>query len=340
MILFSFLPIIRTHYWWIRILDFPRVQVATFCLAILGIYAFTVGISHTIDYVFAVLLIAATINEVVRFFPFTFLSPVQAKSVKHPHPLNQFSFMISNVRMENDEYKKFLELVKKTDPDMLLINEPDNRWQQALQELDVKYPFCVKKPQENTYGMMFYSKLEIVNSEINFLVEDGIPSFNCLIKMNNGFLFELFTVHPQPPRFRKDTDKREAELILVAKRAKESKYPVIVAGDLNDVAWSHTTRLFQRISGLLDPRVGRGFYNTYNAHVPFFRYSLDHIFYDRSFSLVELKRLSYFGSDHFPILIKLSHEPQKAKEQEVPKADLEDKQEANEMIRDGFKDKD
>lgn len=82
-------------------------------------------------------------------------------------------------------------------------------------------------------------------------------------------------MHPRPPGVqradeekdsgieeaadRQDSDKRDAELLLVATEVKNlGDVPVIVGGDFNDVAWSYTTDLFQRIGGLLDPRVGRG----------------------------------------------------------------------------------
>lgn len=45
-----------------------------------------------------------------------------------------------------------------------------------------------------------------------------------------------------------------------------------------------------------------------------------------------MMRLPKFGSDHFPILIRLNYEPQEADEHKVPVADAEEVAEAQEMI--------
>ena len=332
MIFFSFLPLIKSHYWWIRVLDFPRVQVAFFATLTLAAYLYLYDPATLSEYLFALLLAVAIINEAIHVYKFTIFAPVQALRSRIKAPKNSFSIMISNVRMSNKRYDRFLKVVRENDPDILLINEPDKKWSQEIAILDEVYPYCIKCPLENTYGMMFFSKFKIVEKEIRYLVEEGIPSFYSIIELPTGKKFDFFTVHPQPPHLHKDTDTREAELLLVAKEAKKTPYASIVAGDLNDVAWSYTTSLFKKMSGLLDPRIGRGFFNTYNAQIPFFRYSLDHIFYDPSFRLIRMKRLSKFGSDHFPILIRLNYEPQEADEHEVPVADAEEVAEAQEMI--------
>ena len=332
IILFSFLPLIKSTYWWIRILDFPRVQIAFFSLLTLIVYVYYVHINTLFQGFFELMLALAFVNEVIHIYRFTIFSPIQALRSRIKAPKNSFSIMISNVRMSNTRYDKYLKVVKETDPDILLINEPGHQWAQELAVLDNTYPYSIKCPLDNTYGMVFYSKFKIVEKQIRFLVEEGIPSFYSIIELPSGKRFDFFTVHPQPPHLNKNTDNREAELLLVAKEIQATSYASIVAGDLNDVAWSHTTNLFRKISGLLDPRIGRGFYNTYNALVPFFRYSLDHIFYDPAFRLIRMRRLPKFGSDHFPILVRLNYEPLEADEHEVPVADADDENEAQELI--------
>ena len=141
-------------------------------------------------------------------------------------------------------------------------------------------------------------------------------------------------MHPTPPvpgENPKSTE-RDKEILKVAKSAKNSKLPVIVAGDLNDVAWSYTTLLFSKISGLLDPRRGRGFFNTFNAKHKLMRFPLDHIFCSNDFTLLDIKRLSNCGSDHFPMYIKLQYEPRAAAIQEEPQADSSDLKTASEKI--------
>ena len=134
---------------------------------------------------------------------------------------------------------------------------------------------------------------------------------------------------------RRQSRPRDAELLVVGRETKDLKQPVVVLGDLNDVSWSHTNNLFQKISGLLDPRIGRGLYNTFHAEYPFMRFPLDHFFHSDHFRLVEIRRLDYVGSDHFPVFIRLSLEPGAEQQQEELPTNAADRKEAEETIKEG-----
>jgi endonuclease/exonuclease/phosphatase (EEP) superfamily protein YafD len=147
--------------------------------------------------------------------------------------------------------------------------------------------------------------------------------------MDDDTTIRFVGVHPRPPEPIRDNHAtaRDAELTLWGTELEDEKGPVIIGGDLNDVAWSKTTRLFLRTSGLLDPRRGRGFFNSFHADRWYMRFPLDHIFHSPHFTISKLARLEFVGSDHFPILIDLHYTAPQADEHQVLQNKQSDAQE-------------
>jgi endonuclease/exonuclease/phosphatase (EEP) superfamily protein YafD len=331
----TLLPLSTNQFWLIRIFDFPRLQILF--LLLLSTLLFILS-SAKFTYkrnLFIVALLVSATYQLVTILPYTpFYAFQSLNAEKTDNADNQISLVYCNVLMTNREKEKTLFELLKHKPDIIVTAETDHWWKEALKPLEYKYQYSALLPLDNTYGMMLYSNLPIENAEFEFLVEKDVPSINPIVTLPSGQKIKCFFIHPKPPIPKEDTDskQRDAELIVVAKRAVKSDLPVIVAGDLNDVGWSRTSRLFQKISQLLDPRVGRGLYATFNAKYPLLRWPLDHIFHSEEFRLVSLMKLGYMGSDHFPIYIKLSYEPENGKEQQPLPLDKKDHKEANEKL--------
>jgi endonuclease/exonuclease/phosphatase (EEP) superfamily protein YafD len=334
-------PFIRSANWFIRIGDFPRVQVLIFLLASLLLLSFGFDYKNIFDVVFAVLLIVCLFYQLQTIIPFTVLYRKEVQTARDEISENDISLLIFNVLMENENYECAARLIRRYDADLVLLAEPDENWAKNLAPLTEKYPHTVFCPLANRYGMMFFSRLPLHDTELQFLIQDDIPSIHTQVRLPNGKNIALHGVHPRPPMPGENTrsTERDGELLLVGKAIRESNLPCIVAGDLNDVAWSRTTQLFRRVSGLLDPRIGRGFYNTFHAHYPFLRVPLDHVFHSPHFRLARLERINdSCGSDHFPVYVRLSLEPDATAVQAKPYADEVESEEAHEVIGTALKD--
>ncbi|MEM9855733.1 MAG: endonuclease/exonuclease/phosphatase family protein [Bacteroidota bacterium] len=314
-IAFTALQFIRRDDWWIRVSDFPHIQTTVLTFLFLLGSIFTFAWDGLLDWFIAGFGLLTLIYQAIIIYPYTRLSTKQAKNWSTNKSGQHFSILEANVYMFNKEYSKLLNEVHKYDPDVLIALETDEKWNQALAGLNENYPHTIEYPKDNTYGILLFSKLEITEYKINFWINDEIPSVECLIKLRNEKLVKLYVVHPEPPSPSEShtSTERDAELIVVGKKAAQADHPVIVAGDLNDVAWSHTTRLFQRLSGLLDPRIGRGFFNTFHAKYRLLRWPLDHVFHSDHFLVGRIERGADIGSDHFPMFIELILAPQVGK---------------------------
>jgi endonuclease/exonuclease/phosphatase (EEP) superfamily protein YafD len=326
----------RTH-WFFRVWDFPRVQIAA--VAAVGGTSYALRFFRGSAADFAVLLPTTAVLawQCYRIRTYT---PLVSPTVLRVRPEeadaeNRITLMMTNVLMENDQHARLVAAVEQANPDVVLAVEIDDRWHAALEPLFVRYPYAVRCPQNNYYGMVLLSRFPLVEPRVEYLVQDDIPSIHTGVRLKSGVQVTLHGLHPRPPEPLRDqpSSPRDAELVVVGRMIGDDKdTPTIVAGDLNDVAWSPTSELFVRLSGLLDPRAGRGFYNSYNAKSRLFRYPLDHVFHSKHFKLVRIERCPSVGSDHFPILIELQYVPTAASEQEGSKKRPGDEEIADEKL--------
>lgn len=326
-------------HWWIRGVDFPRIQILVIGLVSLVGLLVLAPQWESWDVVLLLALIGAVGLQLRMVLPYTRLWKKEVRQALPIPDAVQIKLMVSNVLTPNDNTQALVDLVQQKNPDILITLESDQKWQDALSVIEPDYPYNVKVPLDNLYGMHLYSKLELIDPEVKYLLIDDIPSIHTQLRLPNDEVIWLYCLHPMPPS-PIEADKsttRDAELLMVGRHINENNQTAILAGDLNDVAWSKTTLMFQRISGLLDPRIGRFFINTFHVNYPFLRWALDHIFHSPCFTLVNIERLPSIGSDHFPVMTTLQYEACATAEQEenATEASVKDKIDTEAKIEEG-----
>ncbi len=332
-VLLTLLPLSRHPHWIIRGMDFPRLQFAISIAVLLVADFLFLNMQAVISWVLISIAALCLIWQLWWILPYTRLWRQEVKTASSRSVENQISILTANVLTPNRKADLLIQLIREHKPDVLVTLESDQWWEDQLKVVEADMPHSVKCPLDNLYGMHVFSKLPLEEQEISYLVEEDVPSIHTTLKLRSGKTVRMHFVHPAPPSPTENPEsaERDAELVIVARSVADSDQPVIVTGDLNDVAWSATTRLFRKISGLLDPRVGRGMFNTFHADYPFLRWPLDHLFHSQHFTLSSIERLPSIGSDHFALLTKLTFSPTKGANQEGLDSDASDHDWASEI---------
>jgi endonuclease/exonuclease/phosphatase (EEP) superfamily protein YafD len=301
--------------WYLKILDFPRLQQLILGIILLVLFLFInkkwklPSIALTLGLLAAIFIHFSFISSYLigdKVVPSADSSEVTAEST--------VGILIANVLITNKKTEKFKEVIKNNDPDIILAMEVDDWWVEQLNYLKQDYPHTMERAYDNAYGMSLYSKYPLSDSEVKFLSHSKVPSFHTTVSLPSGKKFKFHGVHPVAP-FPSDkypenigeqgnNQKKEVELTKVGDIVSRNKLPTIVAGDFNDVAWSNTSRLFGESGNLKDVRIGRGLYNTFDAESYLMRWPLDHFYVSDNISVVQFECLPKFHSDHFPLFAK------------------------------------
>lgn len=337
LLLATLAGLVRHNHWGFRVFDFPRLQWIALILLVLAGFAWLVP-PQPAHLPWVVALLLALAYQLWMVLPYTPLWPVEVQRSPHQDPARRVSLLVSNVLGTNRHHDRLIRLIEIQQPDVVLTLESDRHWQAALDAaLADQYAHRVAVPLDNLYGMHLYSRLPLLDPEVRYLFDDDIPSIHTGLQLRHGHVVQLYCLHPKPPSPTEadDSTLRDAELLLVGRHIAQNPHSAIVWGDLNDVAWSRTNQLFQRVSGLLDPRVGRKMLNTFHAQYRWLRWALDHVFHSGDFALVRIERMPDIGSDHFPVLTVLDHVPALKDQQEKAPAAPAEVAEARQKIAEG-----
>jgi endonuclease/exonuclease/phosphatase (EEP) superfamily protein YafD len=342
LVLTALAPFLRVGWWPVRLCDFPRLQLGALALvvllAVVG-WAFAQGwrIEHA---ALIALALAVAVWQLSHAAPYTALWSKASPDAAPDADIVRLAVL--NLDYRNPKRDEALRVIEGIDADLLVLVEVDRGWEEALAPLAGRYPHRAGAVLDDGLGLLVWSRLPLRGARTRYIVTDERPSIWTEVDMGAGGIAYFVAVHPSPPGLktddgdREDSRKRDAELVLVAKQvAEHSGRAHIVAGDFNDVAWSHTTRLFERLSGLKDPRIGRGLFSTYHARYPMLRYPIDQVFVSEGFATARLDRVRIPGSDHLGIISDLALVRQTGS---TPDADGGDHEEAREIVDEGRED--
>jgi endonuclease/exonuclease/phosphatase (EEP) superfamily protein YafD len=340
------LPFWRAGFWVVRLCDFPRLQIAALLgIALLAVvvYAFATRWNTELQ-IYCGLALLLGFWQVGHILPFT---PVWRPEVAPvaADPGAAIRIAVVNLKVDNTQRAEAQETLAALDADVLLLIEVDEEWNQVLGAFDSDYPHSMGVVRGDGLGIKLWSRFPLEDQEVRHLVSDDRASLFTTIVLEGGGRVQFVGVHPTPPGLKSDEDEsrhdsriRDAELIMIAREIEEQPDEAwIVTGDFNDVAWSHTTQLFKRISGLVDPRIGRGLYNTYHAEHVLLRYPIDHVFVSPEFRLGDLSRVAIPGSDHFAVVTALTPGVTSPTRDE-PRPSEAEEEEAEEIVEEGAED--
>lgn len=181
------------------------------------------------------------------------------------------------------------------------------------------YPYQYKKltSEKFKFGHIIYSKYPIINSgSIDFpksgnnIIYADIKLKNDTIRTYNAHL-QSFGVSSDFNDLQEDSDKflrrvalamtkQETQVDLFLKHENTSPYPVILAGDFNNSAFSYTYRKMKGEKTDAFAKAGKGLGRTFNFD--FVPLRIDFILTDPEFVISDFKNYRIKYSDHYPVM--------------------------------------
>jgi endonuclease/exonuclease/phosphatase (EEP) superfamily protein YafD len=289
----ALLPLAARLAWVFDLFTHFRVQLLA-ALVVLGI-VFAIRRAYRWC---AALAIGAAVNiaPLVPYLPLTDAGATGAPTL---------SVLAVNVRASNSEHAGLLASIAQTDPDVVLVVEFTERWGEHLASLAAEYPYEIRRPEPNPFGIALFSRYPL--EPASELTLARTVAIDARVAAPRGSV-RVVGVHLTPPMSRAWAHERNTQLTALAAHIAGIDEPLAVLGDFNISPYSPYFTEWVTATGLHDARLGRlpGF--TWPTFFPLLGIPIDHCLVSDGLTVAQYERLPAFGSDHYPVLARLVQE--------------------------------
>ncbi len=245
-------------------------------------------------------LFALALLNAGAFLPYYVSQPPAAASEP------SLRIMLSNVNSDTGDPQQVLAEVALQQPDVLIIQEVNRYWIRELSSLEETYPYLIKGPREDNFGLAVFSRFPLAEGRslnLGSVIRPPVIQANVLSPQGP---FNLVTAHPKPPIGGKRARSRNEQLEELPSLFPED-LPVLLIGDLNCSSWNVHFRRMQRAGGLRNSQEGFGTQPSWPVQLPsLFRIPIDHALYSEGILVHDRRLGNPCGSDHLPVLLEIS----------------------------------
>lgn len=213
--------------------------------------------------------------------------------------------VLVNVNHWNRDYERTRAFLSRVEPDVLLLEEVDAAWMDALDDVMKELPFGLEDYRSDPFGIALRSRYP-VDGEVRHLSERN-PSILGEIRTPTGALSFVGT-HPFAPTSPERAQLRDDQLRQIAawSKSKTRSGPVVVLGDLNTTSFGQAFRALLTESGLRDASRGRRFTWSWPSSFWPFAITIDHCLVSDDIEVIDRRIGPNVGSDHYPLIVDIA----------------------------------
>lgn len=219
-------------------------------------------------------------------------------------PTPSFRLILSNIYAGNDSTQTLLDLVKNERADILFLQEVTGQHSEELAVLNEDYPYSLKIPRQDNFGIAVISRWPFENARI---VESPPHQYPTLVVelVIYGKPVTFVTTHPTPPLGDVGYDARNIQLTNVAELLNAHQGARVLIGDLNTTMWGQNYDELIEATGLVNARHGFGILPSWPTNMPFAMIPIDHCLVSEELTVKDVRTGPNIGSDHLPLIVEL-----------------------------------